>query len=149
MAWEIAFAVASAAIAYQGYNQQAQAAEQEGALTARNIRENAKMMRLKALQEHNIIMADNRTFMNTNAANAGVMGRDTGSDRSIKAIREKALRDTEKTVQRANLQSLAELSKAAQEEQMTLVKAKNLSKAYRLKAFSAVVQGSYNAYNVS
>ena len=30
MAWEIAFAVASAAIAYQGYNQQAQAAEQEG-----------------------------------------------------------------------------------------------------------------------
>tara|TARA_R100001443_G_scaffold35065_1_gene48840 strand:- start:8908 stop:9354 length:447 start_codon:yes stop_codon:yes gene_type:complete len=147
--WAVAFAVASTAITYQGYNQQAEAAQQEGALTARNIKENAKMMKLKALQEHNTIMADNRTYMNTNAASAGVMGRDTGSDRSIKAIREKALRDTEKTVQRANLQSLAELSKAAQQEQMTLVKANNLSKAYRLKAFSAVAKGAYNAYNVS
>ena len=40
-----------------GYQQAGRAAKMEGALTARNIKEQAKIRRLQALQEHNDIMA--------------------------------------------------------------------------------------------
>ena len=94
-----------------GYQQAGRAAKMEGALTARNIKEQAKIRRLQALQEHNDIMANLQTFKAQNAAIAGTTGRDMGSDRSYKA----------------------------------LLKANNLSKAYRYKAFGSIIGGAYKA----
>ena len=144
--WELA--VASAVIQGIGYNEQARAAKMEGKLAARNIEQQQKMAQLQAMQEHNAILSQLESYKNTNAAITGIMGRDLGSDKSLKALRDKARKDNIKTIQRANLQSLSEVSKLSQQAQMAKVKASNLSKAYRLQAMSAIVSGGYKATQV-
>ena len=144
--WELA--VASAVIQGIGYNEQARAAKMEGKLAARNIEQQQKMAQLQAMQEHNAILSQLESYKNTNAAITGIMGRDLGSDKSLKALRDKARKDNIKTIQRANLQSLSEVSKLSQQAQMAKVKASNLSKAYRLQAMSAIVSGAYKATQV-
>ena len=141
----IELAIASALISAKGYSDAARAAKMEGALTARNIKTQAKIRKLQALQEHNSIMENLQSFKDTNVAVAGTTGRDSGSDRSYKALLKKADKDNVQTIQRANYQSLAEGSKFAQQAQMTQLKASNLSKAYRLKAFGSIVSGGYKA----
>jgi len=141
----IEWAIASAAVSAFGYNQSAKAAKMEGALTARNVETQGKIRKLQALQEHNSIMQNLESFKSTNAAIAGVMGRDIGSDRSLNALRQKADKDNIETIARANYQSLADASKYAQQAQMARLKASNLSKAYRMKAFGSLVSGAYQA----
>ena len=145
----IELAIASALISAKGYSDAARAAKMEGALTARNIQEQAKIRKLQALQEHNSIMQNLESFKNTNASISGVLGRDMGSDRSLKAIRKRADKDNIEAIQRANYQSLAEVSKLAQQREMTKLKASNLSKAYRLKAFGTLVAGAYQTSRIT
>ena len=142
------FLLISAGIQAFGYNEASKAAKREGRLTARNIETQAKIRRLQAIQEHNSIMENLESFKDTNASISGVLGRDMGSDRSLKAIIKKADKDNIQAIQRANYQSLAEVSKLAQQREMTKLKASNLSKAYRLKAFGSLVSGGYQASQV-
>ena len=143
------FLLISAGIQAFGYNEASKAAKREGRLTARNIETQAKIRRLQAIQEHNSIMENLESFKDTNASISGVLGRDMGSDRSLKAIIKKADKDNIQTIERANYQSLAEVSKLAQQREMTKLKASNLSKAYRLKAFGSLVSGGYQASKVT
>jgi len=145
----IALAIGSSLVTASGYRQAARAAKMEGALTARNIETQAKIRRLQAIQEHNSIMENLESFKDTNAAISGVLGRDMGSDRSLKAIIKKADKDNIQAIQRANYQSLAEVSKLAQQREMTKLKASNLSKAYRLKAFGSIISGGFQASKVT
>ena len=110
MAIQLALAVASAGISFMGSMQASRAAKAEGALTARNIKEQAKIRRLQALQEHNDIMANLQTFKAQNAAIAGTTGRDMGSDRSYKALLKNAEQNTKTLAARSNYQNLAEQS---------------------------------------
>jgi hypothetical protein len=145
----VPLAIASTLITARGYQQAAKAAKMEGALTARNIQEQAKIRKIQALQEHNSIMQNLESFKNTNAAISGVLGRDMGSDRSLKAILKRADKNNMEAIQRANYQSLAEVSKLAQQREMTKLKASNLSKAYRLKAFGTLVAGAYQTSRIT
>ena len=145
----VPLAIASTLITARGYQQAAKAAKMEGALTARNIQEQAKIRKIQALQEHNSIMQNLESFKNTNAAISGVLGRDMGSDRSLKAILKRADKNNMEAIQRANYQSLAEVSKLAQQREMTKHKASNLSKAYRLKAFGTLVSGAYQTSRIT
>ena len=149
MSLTLALAIGSSLVQASGYRQAARAAKMEGALTARNIETQAKIRRLQAIQEHNSIMENLESFKDTNAAISGVLGRDMGSDRSLKAIIKKADKDNIQAIQRANYQSLAEVSKLAQQREMTKLKASNLSKAYRLKAFGSLISGGYQASKVT
>ena len=90
-------------------------------------------------------MAQLQTFKDTNQSLAGVMGRDEGSDRSLKRLREKAKENNAVTVARANVQLGADLSKFSQQQQMATLKAKNLSRAYRYKMFSSFATAGYQA----
>jgi hypothetical protein len=126
----------SGLIKYQGYRQQAKAAKMEGALTARNTEQQIKITELKTLQEHNAIMKQLRSLNSTNRALSGIMGR--ADDRSLMALRKKANKDNMETIARANFQGLADISKLAQQKQMALVKANNLSKGYRLQAMASL-----------
>ena len=141
----IELAIASAFISARGYQQAGRAARMEGALTARNIREQAKIRRLQALQEHNDIMANLQTFKSQNAAVAGTTGRDMGSDRSYKALLKNAEQNTKTLAQRSNYQNLAEQSKYSQQALMAVTKANNISRAYRYKAFGTLISGAYKA----
>lgn len=141
----IELAIASAFVSAMGYQQAGRAAKMEGALTARNIKTQAKIRRLQALQEHNDIMQNLQAFKNANAAIAGVTGRDIGSDRSYKAILAKAERDNKTLAARSNYQNLAEQSKYSQQAVMAVTKANNISRAYRYKAFGSLIGGAYQA----
>ncbi len=145
---EIALAIGSALVTAQSYNQAAKAAKREGALAARRIGEQAKFEQLRALQDHNAIMANFQSYEGSNIALAGVTGRDEGSDRSLKALIKKAEENTRIADNRARLQSMAELSKFSQEAQMAVLRANNKSKAYRLQAFATMLNAGYNTSKV-
>tara|TARA_R100000388_G_scaffold45141_1_gene34293 strand:+ start:44 stop:484 length:441 start_codon:yes stop_codon:yes gene_type:complete len=139
------FLIAAAAIQGIGYMSAARGVKAEGALTVRNIKSQAKYRQLQGLQEHNQIMAQLQTFKDTNQSLAGVMGRDEGSDRSLKRLREKARENNATTIARANVQLGADLSKFSQQQQMATLKARNLSRAYRYKMFSSFATAGYQA----
>lgn len=128
-----------------GYASAAQGVKAEGALTVRNIKSQAKYRQLQGLQEHNQIMSQLQMFKDTNQSLAGVMGRDEGSDRSLKRLREKARENNATTVARANVQLGADLSKFSQQQRMATLKARNLSRAYRYKMFSSFATAGYQA----
>ena len=56
MSLTLALAIGSSLITAKGYSDAARGAKMEGALTARNIKTQAKIRKLQALQEHNSIM---------------------------------------------------------------------------------------------
>ena len=86
------FILASAGISALGYTSAIRGAKQEAALTSRSIKSQIKYRQLQGLQEHNQIMENLEAFKSTNLSLAGIMGRDSGSDRSLKRLREKATR---------------------------------------------------------
>tara|TARA_R100001460_G_scaffold15993_7_gene35217 strand:- start:148 stop:588 length:441 start_codon:yes stop_codon:yes gene_type:complete len=139
------YLIAAAVVQGVGYMSAAKGAKAEGALTVRNLKSQAKYRQLQGLQEHNQIMAQLQTFKDTNQSLAGVMGRDEGSDRSLKRLREKAKENNATTIARANVQLGADLSKFSQQQQMATLKAKNLSRAYRYKMFSSFATAGYQA----
>ena len=139
------FLIAAAAIQGIGYMSAARGVKAEGALAVRNLKSQAKYRQLQGIQEHNQIMAQLQTFKDTNQSLAGVMGRDEGSDRSLKRLREKAKENNATTVARANVQLGADLSKFSQQQQMATLKARNLSRAYRYKMFSSFATAGYQA----
>tara|TARA_R100000426_G_scaffold30612_1_gene25157 strand:+ start:47 stop:487 length:441 start_codon:yes stop_codon:yes gene_type:complete len=139
------FLIAAAAIQGIGYMSAARGVKAEGALAVRNLKSQAKYRQLQGIQEHNQIMAQLQTFKDTNQSLAGVMGRDEGSDRSLKRLREKAKENNAVTVARANVQLGADLSKFSQQQQMATLKARNLSRAYRYKMFSSFATAGYQA----
>ena len=139
------FLIAAAAVQGIGYMSASRGARVEGALTVRNLKSQSKYRQLQGLQEHNQIMSQLQTFKDTNQSLAGVMGRDEGSDRSLKRLREKAKENNATTVARANVQLGADLSKFSQQQQMATLKARNLSRAYRYKMFSSFASAGYQA----
>jgi len=139
---------ATAGMEYRAKKEAGMAAKQEGEFTAKAIEEQAKFRKLQAIQEHNQIMENFQSYKNENAALTGIMGRDEGSDRSLKALREKANKNTIVAAKRQNLQTLAELSKFSQQRNMTLMKANNIQKAYNLSAFSSILSAGYKASQV-
>tara|TARA_Y100001937_G_scaffold120617_1_gene178118 strand:- start:594 stop:1043 length:450 start_codon:yes stop_codon:yes gene_type:complete len=138
----------SAFLGASSYNLAAKRAKQEGALAERRIKEQAKFEQLRALQDHNAIMADLKSYKATNIALAGVSGRESGSDRSLKALLKKAEENTKVAASRSRLQSLAEVSKFSQEAQMAVLRANNKSKAYRLQSFATILNAGYNTSKV-
>ena len=84
------FLIASAAIQGLGYMSASAGVRAEAALTTRSIKSQSKYRQLQGIQEHNQIMENLEAFKDTNSSLAGVMGRDEGSDRSLKRLREKA-----------------------------------------------------------
>ena len=139
------FLAIAAGVQAIGYASAAQGVKAEGRLTVRNLKSQAKYRQLQGIQEHNQIMAQLQTFKDTNQSLAGVMGRDEGSDRSLKRLREKAKENNATTVARANVQLGADLSKFSQQQQMATLNARNLSRAYRYKMFSSFASAGYQA----
>tara|TARA_B100000963_G_C22079699_1_gene431706 strand:+ start:92 stop:529 length:438 start_codon:yes stop_codon:yes gene_type:complete len=139
------FLAIAAGVQAIGYDEARKGVKAEGKLTVRNLKSQAKYRQLQGLQEHNQIMAQLQTFKDTNQSLAGVMGRDEGSDRSLKRLREKAKENNATTIARANVQLGADLSKFSQQQQMATLKAKNLSRAYRYKMFSSFASAGYQA----
>ena len=123
----------------------AKAAKREAALQQRQLEAEKKMSRLRALQEHNIRLANLQTFLNTNQAIAGVSGRDISQDRSLKALQEKAKREMATEVGRARVQELATIGKLSQAQQIAGERGRNRARAFRYQAFGTLIGGAMKA----
>jgi len=138
-------AIASTAISFMGSMSAARAAKREAALQQRQLEAEKKMNRLRALQEHNIRLANLQTFLNTNQAIAGVSGRDISQDRSLKALQEKAKREMATEVGRARVQELATIGKLSQAQQIAGERGRNRARAFRYQAFGSIIGGAMKA----
>ncbi len=137
------FLIASAAIQGLGYMSASAGVRAEAALTTRSIKSQSKYRQLQGIQEHNQIMENLEAFKDTNSSLAGVMGRDEGSDRSLKRLREKATKDNRTAIARANVQLGADIAKGSQQMQLANLKSKNIQRAYRYKMFSSFANAGY------
>ena len=122
-----ALAIASTAFSFMGSMSAAKAAKREAAMRRRQLQVQKEQAELKALQEHNIRMANLKTFIGMNQALSGVLGRDLGSDRSLKAILNKAKRETSVDVARANVQLLGEQAQRSFSQRMAKEKGINMA----------------------
>tara|TARA_Y100001972_G_scaffold121680_1_gene166087 strand:- start:1562 stop:2035 length:474 start_codon:yes stop_codon:yes gene_type:complete len=149
MGLPLALAIASTAFSVMGSMNAAKAAKREAAMRARQLETQKKQAELKAIQEHNIRMANLSTFIGANEALAGTMGRDLGSDRSLKAIIKKAQRETSVDVARANVQLLGEQAQRTLAQRIATEKGNNMARAYRYQAFGTIIKGAYQADRLS
>ena len=138
-------AIASTAISFMGSMSAAKAAKREAAMRRRQLQVQKEQAELKALQEHNIRLANLQTFLNTNQAIAGVSGRDISQDRSLKALQDKAKREMATEVGRARVQELATIGKLSQAQQIAGERGRNRARAFRYQAFGSLLGGAMKA----
>jgi len=141
MSW---WMVAGAVVSAYGSMQAGKARAAEARAQAAQLEEQKKDAKVTAMQEHNIRMANLQNFMNVNAAIQGVMGRD--EDRSLKAIREKAMSEAETAEGRARLQYIAEQSQRKKSIQISNMQARNARRAGTISAVSSLLTAA-NQYS--
>jgi len=137
--WMVAGAVLSA----YGSMQAGKARRAEARAQQAQLEEQKKDAQVTAMQEHNIRLANLQSFMAVNESIAGVMGRDIGSDRSLKAIREKAFREADTAESRARLQFVSEQSQRSMSIGIANMQARNAKRAGRYKAMSSLLTAGH------
>ena len=90
-------------------------------------------------------MRNLQIFQATNESLVGVSGRDMGSDRSFKAIQEKAERETATETDRKFLQTLEQVGQLSLSQSIATEKGRNLSRAYKYQAFGTLFSGAMKA----
>ena len=93
---------------------------------------------LTAMQEHNIRSMNLRTLNNVNNSFTGVMGRDSGSDRSLQAIRDRAKTEARITEDRARSQFVSEQGQRSMGIQLANMRASNARKMALINAGSTL-----------
>ena len=137
--WMVAGAVVSAYGAMQAGK--ARAAEARARQT--QLEEQKKDAEVVAMQEHNIRMANLDALLGLNKLLAGVMGRDSGSDRSLNAIRESAKVEAVTDDSRARYQYISEQSQRSMGIQIAGMQAKNAKRAGQYKAMSSLLTAGH------
>jgi len=134
MSW---WMVAGAVVSAYGAMQAGKARAAEARAQAAQLEEQKKDAELTAMQEHNIRMSNLQTLLNVNSSIQGVMGRD--EDRSLKAIKEKAVSEAETAEGRARLQYIAEQSQRSMSIQISNMQARNARRAGTISAVSSLL----------
>ena len=145
MGLPLALAIGSTAISFMGSMSAAKAAKREAALQRRQLQRQIEGAQLASLQDHNNRMANLQVFLGTNDALSGISGRDMGSDRSYKAIQERAKTQMATETDRKFLQSLNEQARLSLAQTVAMEKGRNLSRAYRYQAFGTLFSGAMKA----
>jgi len=91
-------------------------------------------------------MSNLNTMLGINESIAGVMGRDVGSDRSLKAIRERTIREARTTEDRARLQLVSQQSQRSMGIQIAGMRGRNAMRAARFQAMGSLLKAG-NQYS--
>jgi len=145
MGLALPLAIASTALSFMGSMSAAKAAKREAALQRRQLQRQIEGAQLASLQDHNARMKNLQVFLGTNDALSGISGRDMGSDRSYRAIQEKAKREMATETDRRFVQSLNEQARLSLAQTVAMEKGRNLSRAYRYQAFGTLFSGAMKA----
>tara|TARA_R110002096_G_scaffold409953_1_gene609476 strand:+ start:13246 stop:13734 length:489 start_codon:yes stop_codon:yes gene_type:complete len=143
MVW---WAVAGAVVSAYGQIQAGKAAKAEARAKQAQLEEQKKDAVVTSMQEHNIRMSNLKSAMNINESLAGVMGRDSGSDRSLKAIKEKGQAEFQTEDSRARLQFLREQSQRSMGIQIAGMQGRNAMRAAKIGAVSSLLSAG-NQYS--
>ena len=131
--------IASAIFSAYGSIQAGKAKSAEARAQAEQLRVQKAQAKLTAMQEHNIRSMNLRTLNNVNTSFTGVMGRDSGSDRSLKAIRDRASSEARITEDRARSQFIAEQGQRSMGIQLANMRASNARKMALINAGSTLL----------
>ena len=145
MGLPLALAIGSTAIFFMGSMNAAKAAKREAALQRRQLQNQIEGAQLAAIQDHNARMKNLQIFQATNESLVGVSGRDMGSDRSFKAIQQKAERELATETDRKFLQTLEKVGQLSLSQSIASEKGRNLSRAYKYQAFGTLFSGAMKA----
>jgi len=137
--WMVAGAVVSA----YGSMQAGKARAAEARARQAQLKEQKKDAEVVAMQEHNIRMSNLDALLGLNKSLAGVMGRDSGSDRSLNAIRESAKLESVTDDSRARYQYISEQSQRSMGIQIAGMQAKNAKRAGQYKAMSSLLSAGH------
>jgi len=140
------WAVAGAVVSAYGQMQAGKAKRAEARARQAQLEEQKKDAVVQTMQEHNIRLANLRSMKNVNESIAGVMGRDTGSDRSLKAIKEKGQAEFQTEDSRARLQFLREQSQRSMGIQIAGMQGRNAMRAAKIGAVSSLLSAG-NQYS--
>ena len=140
MSW---WMVAGAVVSAYGSIQAGKAQRAEAQARKAQLLEQKKDAEVVSMQEHNIRMANLNLGLGINDAIAGVMGRDMGSDRSLKAIKNKMKSEADTTENRARLQYLSEQSQRSMGMQIEDMRGKNAMRTARINAASSLLTAGY------
>ena len=145
MGLPLALAIGSTAVSFMGSMNAARAAKREAALQRRQLQNQIEGAQLAAIQDHNARMRNLQIFQATNESLVGVSGRDMGSDRSFKAIQEKAKREMATETDRKFLQTLEQVGQLSLSQSIASERGRNLSRAYKYQAFGTLFSGAMKA----
>jgi len=140
MSW---WMVAGAVVSAYGAMQAGKARAAEARARQAQLEEQKKDAEVVAMQEHNIRMANLDALLGLNKSLAGVMGRDSGSDRSLNAIRESAKLEAVTDDSRARYQNISEQSQRSMGIQIAGMQAKNAKRAGQYKAMSSLLSAGH------
>ena len=143
MSW---WMVAGAVVSAYGSMQAGKARAAEARARQAQLNEQKKDAEVVAMQEHNIRMSNLDALLGLNKSLAGVMGRDSGSDRSLNAIRESAKLEAVTDDSRARYQYISEQSQRSMGIQIAGMQAKNAKRAGQYKAMSSLLSAG-NEYS--
>ena len=140
MSW---WMVAGAVVSAYGSMQAGKARAAEARARQAQLNEQKKDAEVVAMQEHNIRMANLDALLGLNKSLAGVMGRDSGGDRSLNAIRESAKLEAVTDDSRARYQYISEQSQRSMGIQIAGMQAKNAKRAGQYKAMSSLLSAGH------
>jgi hypothetical protein len=140
--------IASAAFQAFGAVQAGRAAKAEARMQRQQLEEQKKDAQLIALQQGNARRRNLKDFLALNQSLTGVTGRDV-SDRSLRALQERAREASDETEDRARLQFLTEQRQRDLGIAVSNMRAKNAMNASIISATSSLLSAGYKYSQVA
>ena len=140
MSW---WMVAGAVVSAYGSMQAAKGKRAEARLQAFQLEEQKKDAKIQTMQEHNMRLANLKSVIGINTSLAGVMGRDSGSDRSLAKVQEKFRNEAIVEEDRARLDYLKQQNQRTLGIQLANMRGKNAMRAGRINAASSLLKAGY------
>ena len=141
--------IASAIFSAYGTIQAGKAKSAEARGRAEQLRVQKANAGLTAMQEHNQRLMQLQALQNANLSFTGVMGRDSGSDRSLKALEERAKRESSIEIDRARGQFVGEQSQRSMGITLANMQASNARTASFISAGSSLLSAGANYQKVA
>lgn len=141
--------VAGALVSAYGSMQAGKAKRAEARLQAFQLEEQKKDAKIQSMQEHNMRLANLKSVIGINTSLAGVMGRDSGSDRSLAKVQEKFKNEARVEEDRARLDYLKQQNQRTLGIQLANMRGKNAMRAARINTATSLLKAGYQYSQVT
>ena len=135
--------VAGALVSAYGSMQAGKARAAEARARQAQLLEQKKDAKIQSMQEHNMRLANLKSVIGINTSLAGVMGRDSGSDRSLAKVQEKFKNEARVEEDRGRLEYLKQQNQRTLGIQLANMRGKNAMRAARINTATSLLKAGY------